>query len=52
LALAVLQQALGVERLKDLAKVVDITEHSDALTHGDLRMGQAAFRDTAPYAGP
>ena len=48
----VLQQTLGVERLKDLAKVVDITEHSDELAHGDLHMVQAAFRDTAPYAGP
>jgi hypothetical protein len=42
LALATLEQALGVARLKDLAKVVDIAEHGNELAHRDLRMIRAA----------
>ena len=36
-ALAVLNQALGIERFKRLAKVIDIAEYSDELAHEDLR---------------
>jgi hypothetical protein len=43
LALADLEQTLPVERLKGLAKVIDITEHSDELAHRDLRMIEAVF---------
>jgi hypothetical protein len=37
LALAILQQTLTVDRLEDLAKIIDITEHSDELAHKNLR---------------
>jgi hypothetical protein len=47
LALAILQQTLPVDRLEDLAKIVDIAEHGDELAHRDPHMVQAAFRDTA-----
>jgi hypothetical protein len=36
LALGVLELTLLVDRLKDLAKIIDITEHSDELAHRDL----------------
>jgi hypothetical protein len=32
-----LQQTLTVDRLKHLAKIVNITEHGDELAHRDLR---------------
>jgi hypothetical protein len=35
LALAMLEQTLPVDWLKALAKIIDITEHSDALAHRD-----------------
>jgi hypothetical protein len=35
LALAVLEQTLRVDGLKDLAKVIDITEYSDERAHRD-----------------
>lgn len=38
LALAAMEQALGVERLKDLTKVTDVAEHGDELAHGNLCM--------------
>ena len=47
LTLAAVQQALRIEGLKHLAKVVHITEHSDELAHRDPHMVQAAFSDTA-----
>ena len=31
----------SVNRFETLAKVIDITEHSDELAHGDLRRVQA-----------
>jgi hypothetical protein len=41
LALAALEQALGVDGLVDLAKIIDITEHSDELAHRNLRRVEA-----------
>ena len=53
LARAVLEQTLGVDRLKDLAKVIDITDHSDERAHQDRRWMEAALWSIPPpYAGP
>jgi hypothetical protein len=37
LPLAAVEQTLRVDRLKHLAKIVNITEHGDELAHKDLR---------------
>lgn len=47
LMLAALEQELDVDGLKRLAKVIGIAKHGDELAHGDLRMVQAVFRNTA-----
>ena len=53
LALAVLEQTRRVDRLKDLAKIIDITEHSDELAHRDLRRVDAiSWSIPLPYDGP
>jgi hypothetical protein len=53
MALPAMEQMLGVDRLKALAKVIDITEHSDELAHGDLRMiAVTSWQISLPYAGP
>ena len=45
--LALLEQALHIQWCKPLAKIITIADHGDKLAHRDLRMVQAAFRDTA-----
>ena len=53
MTLAGLEQTLIVDRLKDLAKVIDITEHSDELAHRDLRRVEAiSWSIPLPYDGP
>src|SRR5918999_3072500 len=53
LALAVLEQTLRVDWLKDLAKIIDIAEHGDKRAHGDLRkVGADCWHNQLPYARP
>jgi hypothetical protein len=50
--LAVLEQALEIEGLKPLAKVVNIAEHGDELPHRDLLWFRLRVATQPPYAGP
>jgi hypothetical protein len=52
LALAMLEQTLPVDWLKGLAKIVDITEHSDELAHRvSLYEGSEIWADIASIRG-
>jgi hypothetical protein len=48
-----LEQTLRVDRLKDLAKIVNITEHGDELAHRDPPYRfRLRLVTQPPYAGP
>jgi hypothetical protein len=52
LALAMLEQTLPVDWLKGLAKIIDITEHSDELAHRDSPYdGSKIWADIASIRG-